>query len=227
MDAALWMYASLVLVTALPLVPNSAVLATAGAFSAVGRLDLSVVLLAPLAGAVAGDLAVYGAGSRARGRVLAWVARRHRRRAVMEWAATRVGRHGVPAVIAMRFVPCGRFMGGLTTGLVAFGARRYLLGAGIAELIFVACTVGLGYAGGTVAATGGSALVIGPAVSVAVAAVTAAVQRTSGRRELFTAGSPPRDESPQLPPARDAMGDQGSDLRHPFLLSSSTGRPGG
>ncbi|MFG2192151.1 DedA family protein [Streptomyces sp. NPDC048639] len=191
MDTALWMYASLALVTALPLIPNSAVLATAGALAAVGRLDLSPVLLAPLAGALAGDLAVYRAGSRARGRVLAWVARHPKRRAVTEWAAARVGRHGIPAVIAMRFVPCGRFLGGLTTGLVAFGTRRYLIGAGIAELIFVACTVGLGYAGGLVAATSGSALAIGPAVSLAVAAATAAAQRASRRREVSS-----RDDAP-------------------------------
>ncbi|MGP3924878.1 DedA family protein [Streptomyces sp. 8N616] len=182
MDGALWMYAVLALATALPLLPNSAILAGAGALAAVGRLQLSLVLLVPLAGAIAGDLAVYWAGTRARGRVLGWVVRNPRRRAAMGWAASRVGRHGVPAVIAMRFVPSGRFVGGLTTGIVGFGRRRYLLGAGVAELIFVSYTVGLGYTGGLVAASSGSALIIGPGVSLLVAGVAAAAQGMSCRR---------------------------------------------
>ena len=50
--------------------------------------------------------------------------RRPRRRALLEWASTRIQRHGVPFVVGVRFLPSGRLFGGLAAGIVRYPARR-------------------------------------------------------------------------------------------------------
>ncbi|MGW0120411.1 DedA family protein [Streptomyces sp. NPDC003327] len=183
MDGAYWIYALLFLVTAPPMVPNSAALAGAGALAATGDLNLPLLIAVPLVGAVLGDLAVFWAGRRSSGRALGWLSRDARRRSTLEWVAHRLHLYGVPAVIGLRFVPTGRGIGALTAGLVGFPLRGYLLGAGIAEALFVSYTVGLGYLGGRFLTDGGpAALLVGPAVSLLVAGIALAVQRTACRR---------------------------------------------
>ncbi|MER6503412.1 VTT domain-containing protein [Streptomyces sp. NPDC001455] len=187
MDWAYWFYALVVVVTAPPMVPNSAVLAGAGALAAAGSLNLPLLVLLPLTSAILGDLAVFWLGRRASGRAHDWLSRNARRRSMLEWVSDRSRRYGVPSVIAMRFVPTGRGVGGLTAGVVGYPVRRYLLGAGIAEALFVSYTVGLGYLGGRFVTDGGpTALLIGPAVSFLLAGVTVAVQRWGGRHSKRT-----------------------------------------
>ncbi|MEU2182107.1 DedA family protein [Streptomyces thermolilacinus] len=183
MDCSYWFYVLLALAIAPPLVPNSALLAGAGALAAAGGLSLPLLVLIPLASAVLGDLVVFSVGRRSRGRALEWLSRNARRRWMLEWVSGRIHQYGIPAVIAVRFVPTGRGVGGLTAGVVGFPLRGYLIGAGIAEALFVSYTVGLGYLGGQlVAGFGPAPLLVGPAVSLLVASVALGVQRWSGRR---------------------------------------------
>ncbi|MFJ8691318.1 DedA family protein [Streptomyces roseolilacinus] len=183
MDCSYWFYTLLVLATVPPMVPNSALLAGAGALAASGGLSLPLLVLVTLTSAVLGDLVVFTVGRRARGRALGWLSRDARRRSTLEWVSDRIHRYGIPAVIAVRFVPTGRGVGGLTAGMVGYPMRRYLIGAGIAEALFVSYTVGLGYLGGRFVTGGGPAsLLIGPAVSLLVAAIALGVQRRPGRR---------------------------------------------
>ncbi|MFV2119186.1 DedA family protein [Streptomyces sp. Act-28] len=183
MDCSYWFYVLLVLATAPPMVPNSALLAGAGALAATGGLNLPLLVLIPLTSAVLGDLVVFTVGRRSRGRALRWLSRDARRRSMLERVSHLMHRYGIPAVIAVRFVPTGRGVGGLAAGAVGYPARSYLIGAGIAEALFVSYTVGLGYLGGRlVTGCGPAPLLIGPAVSLVVAGVVLGVQRWSGRR---------------------------------------------
>ncbi|MCY0941354.1 DedA family protein [Streptomyces antarcticus] len=182
MESVHWVYALLVLVTMPPMVPNSALLAGAGALAAAGSLSLPLLVVILLISAITGDLAVFWAGRRSSGRARGWLEGKARRRSMLEWTAARFQRYGVPAVIAVRFVPSGRGVGGLTAGIVNFPARRYLLGAAIAEAIFVSYTIGLGYLGGRFATDGLAPLFIGPGVSLLVAGTVLATQRISRRR---------------------------------------------
>ncbi len=181
MESVHWMYALLVLVTAPPMVPNSALLAGAGALAAAGSLSLPLLVLTLLISTVAGDLGMFWVGRRAGGRALAWLERSARRRSMLEWTAGRLQRYGVPSVIAVRFVPSGRGMGGLTAGIVGYPVRSYLLGAAIAETIFVSYTIGLGYLGGQFVSDGPALLFIGPAVSLLVAGVVLTLRWIAGR----------------------------------------------
>lgn len=182
MDSAHWMYALLILVTLPPMVPNSALLASAGALAATGGLDLAPLALTLLISAVLGDLGVFWMGARSRGRALAWLSRDARRRSTLEWTARRIQRYGVPSVIAMRFVPTGRGTGGLAAGIVGYPVRKYLMGAGIAEAVFLSYTIGFGYLGGRVLSDDIPPFLIGPAISLLIAGGVMVAQQVLRRR---------------------------------------------
>ncbi|MEO3750055.1 DedA family protein [Streptomyces sp. B6B3] len=190
MDGALWMYALLVLGTAPPLVPNSAMIASAGAMAAVGDLSLPMVLLVVAGSAILGDAAVYGLGRLSSARALRFLSRSHRSRMALEWTAHRLHAHGLPFVIGVRFLPSGRVVGGLSAAIVRYPARRYLLGALIAEVIWASYSVGLGYWGGAALHNSWVALGIGAGVSALVAGVAHLLSLRSRERTARTrAGS--------------------------------------
>ncbi|MBQ0984637.1 VTT domain-containing protein [Streptomyces sp. F63] len=175
MDSAHWMYALLIVVTMPPMVPNSALLTGAGALAATGGLSLAPLAAILLASATLGDLGVFWLGRRSRGRALAWMSRNARRRSTLEWTAQRIQRYGVPSVIAIRFVPTGRGTGGVAAGIMGYPLHKYLVGAGIAEALFLSYTIGFGYLGGR-ALPDVPPFLIGPALSLLVAGSVVIVQ---------------------------------------------------
>ncbi|MFJ4845287.1 MULTISPECIES: DedA family protein [unclassified Streptomyces] len=179
---ALWAYGVLAATTAPPLVPNSALLVTGGVLAAQGRLDIGLVLLAVAGSAVLGDMVIHRIGRAVSGSVLTRLYRKPRRRALLEWASTRIERHGVPFVIGVRFLPSGRVIGGLAAGIVRYPARRYLIGAGVAEGVWATYSVGLGYFGGLAMSNSLYAVGLGLGVSLFVAGLGSLAQVVSGRR---------------------------------------------
>ncbi|KAB8171129.1 DedA family protein [Streptomyces sp. 3MP-14] len=171
MDGALWMYFLLALSTAPPLVPNAALIATAGMLAQAGELDLWLVLAVVAGSALAGDALVYGVGKLAGPRVRDWLQRRPTRKAALDWMADRITRHGVPFVVGMRFLPSGRLIGGLTAAVVEYPLRRFLLGAGIAEAFWASYSVALGYWGGAALDGAWSGVLLGTLLSLLVAGV--------------------------------------------------------
>ncbi|MEU4093028.1 VTT domain-containing protein [Streptomyces sp. NPDC026673] len=183
-----WAYAVLAATTAPPLVPNAALLVTGGVLAAQGRLSIAAVLLVVAGSALAGDLLIHRTGRAVSGRVLTRLYRRPRRRALLEWASVRIQRHGVPFVIAVRFLPSGRVVGGLAAGIVRYPARRYLIGAGVAEAVWATYSVGLGYFGGRAVSNSLYAVVLGLGVSLVVAGIGSVAQTVSGRRSVSAPG---------------------------------------
>ncbi|GAA3870593.1 DedA family protein [Streptomyces sedi] len=192
MDGALWMYVLLALTTAPPLVPNAALIASAGMLAQSGELDLWLVLAAVAGGALAGDALVYGLGRLAGPRVRGWLQRRPARRSALEWMAERLARHGVPFVIGMRFLPSGRLVGGLTAAVVGFPFRRFLLGSAVAEIVWASYSVGLGYWGGAAFDGAWAGLLVGTVLSLLVAGVAQLVGGRAGAR----AGRAPLEHAP-------------------------------
>ncbi|GGO88724.1 DedA family protein [Wenjunlia tyrosinilytica] len=180
---ALLAYGILGVTTAPPLIPNSAILVTGGVLAARGDLNILAVLAVVAMSAVLGDMLIHRGGAAMSNSVLSRVYRRPRRRALMEWAALRIERHGVPFVIGMRFLPSGRVFGGLAAGVIRFPARRYLFGALIAEGVWASYSVGLGYFGGRVTSNSFYAVGLGIGVSAAVATIGAVAQWAARRRD--------------------------------------------
>ncbi|MFI6316980.1 DedA family protein [Nonomuraea sp. NPDC050556] len=178
MESALHLYALVLLVTIPPMIPNSALLAGAGALAATGGLHLPTLATITLLGTVVGDLAVYGVGRRWSGRATTWLSRSPRRSSTWAWMTDHIQRYGVSSVIGVRFVPGGRAMGTITAGILGLPFRSFLLAVFLSEVIFVTCTIGLGYLGGRlIPSSGPTALLIGPAVSLLVAGVTLLIRR--------------------------------------------------
>ncbi|MFE2289647.1 hypothetical protein [Streptomyces sp. NPDC059452] len=138
-------------------------------------------------------------------------------------ARTRITRHirayGTPGVIGVRFVPGGRFVGGLVAAPAGFTAARFLGAACLAELVFVSYTVGLGYLGGAAGATGYAAVLVGLSVSVLSALAMAARQRTGalGRQRRGAPGggggvpAAPPGEPPHHAPDHPGRFEDGAD----------------
>ncbi|MEU7313215.1 VTT domain-containing protein [Streptomyces sp. NPDC007083] len=196
MDGALLMTLAVVGLTTLPpLVPNSALIAAAGALAAAGRIPLPLLLLTVAGSALAGDALMYGLGRRTGARLRRRLSR-GRRRAALEWTQRRVDRYGVPFVIAVRFLPSGRIVGGLATGAVGYPVRRFLLGSGLAELLWAVYSVGVGYWGGRALAGTLSGALVGIGASAVLAGAAGVVQRLLRRR----APARPGPHRPALPP---------------------------
>lgn len=187
----IWAYAVLAATTAPPLVPNAALLVTGGVLAAQGRLDIALVLLVVAGSALLGDLLIHRTGRAVSGRVLTRLYRRPRRRALLEWASVRIQRHGIPFVIGVRFLPSGRVVGGLSAGIVRYPARRYLVGAGMAEAVWATYSVGLGYFGGLAMSNSLYAVALGLGVSLAVAGIGSVAQMLSGRRSAPAGATSP------------------------------------
>lgn len=179
----IWAYALLAATTAPPLVPNAVLLVTGGVMASEGRLDLALVLLVVAGSAFMGDLLVHRAGSALSGRVLVRMRRRPRRAALLKWAALRIQRHGVPFVIGVRFLPSGRVIGGMAAGVVRYPARKYAIGAGVAEAVWASYSVGAGYISGRAASNSFYALTLGVGISLAVAGIGTVAQWISSGRE--------------------------------------------
>ncbi|MGG2462953.1 DedA family protein [Streptomyces sp. RGM 3693] len=186
MDGTLALYGLLALTTLPPLVPNSALLASAGVLASEGRVALPLALVIVAGSAFLGDLLMYLAARRFGGPARAWMLRRPRRRAALEWTARRIRRYGVPFLIAVRFLPSGRIVGPLASGVLRYPPRKYLIGAGLAESLWAAYSIGLGYLGSAAAGNPlyAAGIGIGIGVSVLVAAIGTVVQWGTRRRAL-------------------------------------------
>lgn len=209
MDGALWVYALLALTTLPPLVPNSALVAAAGALAAAGRLPLSLVLLTVAGSALAGDLAVHWLGCRTGGRVRARLSASPRTKAALDWTAARIWRHGVPFVFVARFLPSGRLAGGLAAGAVGYPRRRFLLGAGLAEAVWAAYSVGIGYWGGHALAGTLSGALVGLGASVVLAGGASAVHWALRRPARPAVAVPPERRGVPRPYPAEAGRDRG------------------
>ncbi|WNI15609.1 DedA family protein [Actinacidiphila sp. ITFR-21] len=205
-----WAYALLAVTTAPPLVPNAVLLVTGGVMAAEGRLNLALVLLVVAGSAVMGDLLIHRAGHAVSGRVLRRMKRRPRQAALLRWAAVRIQRHGVPFVIGIRFLPSGRVIGGLAAGIVRYPARRYAVGAGVAEAVWASYSVGAGYFSGRAASNDFYALSLGVGVSVLVGAAGTVAQWTSRARERRLLRGPGGFVRPSAVVAASLAGESGT-----------------
>ncbi|MFD7918321.1 DedA family protein [Streptomyces sp. NPDC059740] len=169
------LYLLLAVTTAPPLVPNSALLVTAGVLAAQGRLPLVLVLVVVAGSALAGDLVMYLLARRFGGPLRRLLERHARSRVALDRAWRGVRRHGLPFVVAVRFLPSGRIVAALTCGVLRHPVRRFATAAAIAESVWAGYSVGLGYLGSAAVGQPLHAVGVGFAVSCAVAGVAVLV----------------------------------------------------
>ena len=166
-----------------PVVPAETVVITAGAFAAAqGYPAVIPLILAAWAGALAGDVIAHHLGRRAGG--LARLLRRLRiGDAVLRWAETGLRERGPAIIIGARFIPGGRTATTVTSGMIGYPRRSFVLWASVAALAWAVYSVGIGMIGGIAFHEQpllGVALGIG--IALAVAGGIEAVRRLRSRR---------------------------------------------
>ena len=147
-----WVYLLIAVAAALdslvPIVPSETLLITAATFAATGQPHPAGLVLAAASGALLGDLAAHLVGRFAATGVGRW--RRWSRVAkLLDSAHSAFSHRGGTVLIAGRFVPGGRSLATIGSGLLGFPVRAFLLWDGIGSLAWALYSTGIGLIGGT------------------------------------------------------------------------------
>lgn len=182
-----WLYAVLVAVSCLdsflPLIPSEAVVIVAGVYAASGQTDIVLVVAATAFGAFLGDLLPYAVGRVLGVRVLGRLPPGTRRRAAHDWFIRELDVRGGFILVTTRFIPVGRYLATLSTGLVRYPLGRYVLFVGFATATWSAYTALTGYLGGIVFQENTVlAIVVGIGLAFVVTAVIEVVRHVRRRR---------------------------------------------
>ena len=148
-----WVYLLIAVAAALdslvPIVPSETLLITAATFAAAGQPHPAGLVIAAAGGALLGDLAAHIVGRLAASGVGRW--RRWTRIAeLLDSARTVFSRRGGTVLIAGRFVPGGRSLATIGSGLLGSPTRTFLLWDGIGALAWALYSTGIGLIGGTI-----------------------------------------------------------------------------
>jgi membrane-associated protein len=149
-----WLYAVLIAVSCLdsflPLIPSEAVVVVAGVYAASGHTDLVLVIAATTLGAFLGDMVPYVVGRLLGARVLKRLPPGTKRRAAHDWFTRQLDTRGGFVLVTTRFIPVGRYLATLSTGIVGYPLGKYMLFVGFATASWSAYTVLTGYLGGVI-----------------------------------------------------------------------------
>jgi membrane-associated protein len=147
-----WLYLILMTVSLLdsflPLVPSEPVIIIAGVFAAGGVTNLGLVIAATAVGAFLGDQVPYAIGRRLSGSVERHLPPGSKRRATHDWISRRLETRGGLVLISTRFIPVGRYLVTITTGMVRYDYRSFVLFTVLGGTAWSAYTVLTGYVGG-------------------------------------------------------------------------------
>ena len=132
-----------------PLFPAEVVVITASVLAANGRLQIVLVVLAAMAGAMIGDNTAYGLGHGGLRRLADRLFASGRNRSRLEWARRQLQQSGAWIIIIARFIPGGRTATTYVSGTLEMPWRRRFLPADTtAALIWSLYASALGYFGG-------------------------------------------------------------------------------
>lgn len=147
-----WLYLILMSVSLLdsflPLIPSEPVIIIAGVFAATGSVNLVLVIGATAVGAFLGDQVPYALGRRLSHRIGKRLPPGSRRRATHEWISRQLDARGGFVLVSTRFVPVGRYLVTVTTGMVRYNYRKFMLFTLLGGTAWSAYTVMTGYLGG-------------------------------------------------------------------------------
>jgi membrane-associated protein len=129
---------------ATPFLPGDSLLFAAGAFAALGSLDVRILLVLVPAAAIAGDNVNYWIGRRVGPRVFTdrvrWLKREHLLRTQAFY-----DRHGGKTIVLARFIPIVRTFSPFVAGIGAMPYRRFLAYSVFGGLLWVGIFVPAGY----------------------------------------------------------------------------------
>jgi membrane protein DedA with SNARE-associated domain len=133
----------------IPLLPSETAVIALGVATA-GSTDPRIAVLAGLAavGAFLGDNAAYLVGRRFGPAVSRWIFTGERGTRRRDWAQRSLADYGTRIIVACRFIPGGRTAVTLTCGLIGYPRRSFMLGTGLAGVLWASYAFLLGRVGG-------------------------------------------------------------------------------
>jgi len=146
-----WVYALIAVAAALdsllPIVPSETLLISAATFAATGLPHPLGLVAAATLGALVGDLAAHLVGRSGSRRLHRWSAHPRRQR-LFASAQGMFARRGGSMLIIGRFVPGGRTVTTVGSGMLGLRIRDFLLFDGIGSLAWAVYTTAIGLLGG-------------------------------------------------------------------------------
>ncbi|MFI5957382.1 DedA family protein [Cryptosporangium sp. NPDC051539] len=147
-----WLYVILMSVSLLdsflPLIPSEPVIIIAGVLAASGSTNLVLVIGATAVGAFLGDQIPYALGRGLSDRVEKRLPAKSKRRASRDWISAQLDARGGFVLVSTRFIPVGRYIVTVTSGMVRYDYRLYVLFTVLGGTAWSAYTVLTGYLGG-------------------------------------------------------------------------------
>ena len=132
-----------------PLFPAEAVVITGAVLAANGRLQIELVVLAAMVGAILGDNSAYAIGHGGLRHLAARLFGGEKGQTRLRWAREQLRTSGAWIIIVARFIPGGRTATTYVAGTLGMPWRRRFLPADtVAGLIWSAYAAALGYFGG-------------------------------------------------------------------------------
>jgi membrane protein YqaA with SNARE-associated domain len=110
-------FAIALLDSVIPVVPGETTVIVGGVAAGAGNQTLALVILAGASGAFVGDNIAYTIGDKFSPRVRAWAARQPNRELRLESARNQIRKRGGPLLITARFIPGGRTILTLSSGI--------------------------------------------------------------------------------------------------------------
>jgi membrane-associated protein len=152
LSASPWFYLvilmGVMLDSVLPVMPSETLVIAGGVSAGLGELNLALVMLTAGGGAVAGDHLSYVVGRRSS----AWFVRRAERREKtanrLRWASSQIRIRGGLLLVTARFVPAGRTVLTLASGITRQPVRWFTTWVLIAVTIWSVYASSLGFIGG-------------------------------------------------------------------------------
>lgn len=129
----------------LPIVPSETAVILGGIAAGRGSLWLPLVIVFAAVGAALGDNTSYEIGKRAAKRIERWAKAKVQREAKLDWAKTQLQKRGGSLLLTARFIPGGRTMITLASGITHQPRKRFISFVGLAATIWAAYAAILGY----------------------------------------------------------------------------------
>ncbi len=145
-----WWFLAIIFVVAFfdsifPVVPSETTVIIGGVAAGQGNQTLLLVILFGALGAFCGDNVAYMIGNRFRSRVLRWADRKPNRRERLDGAARQIRKRGGLLLITARFIPGGRTILTVSSGVTGQPQAWFAGWVAIAGVVWATYAAGLGY----------------------------------------------------------------------------------
>jgi membrane-associated protein len=138
-------FAVALLDSVVPIVPSETTVILGGIAAGQQKLFLPAVILMGAAGAFTGDNIAYKIGSRFGGFIERRSNKSEKGRKRLEWAKTQLEKRGGSLLLTARFIPGGRTIVTLASGITAQPKRRFRLFVALASVIWATYGATLGF----------------------------------------------------------------------------------